>query len=111
VVFGTPDDLGEIAVDNERVWVHPDAVEEAQAAYEWYHARSPEIAEAFLAELDSGIELIAERPGQWTPGVAGTRRFSLRRFPYLVIFREVEESVQIVAIAHARRRPGYWRER
>lgn len=98
-------------MDNERVWVHPDAIEEAQAAYEWYHERSPEIAEAFLLELDRGIELIVERPGQWTSSVAGTRRFSLRRFPYLIIFRDVGETVQIVAFAHARRRPGYWQER
>ena len=95
----------------ERVWVHPDAIEEAQATYGWYHTRNPEIAESFMAELDRGMELILEGPEKWGPYVAGTRRFLLRRFPYLIIFREVEETVQIVAIAHARRRPGYWRER
>lgn len=83
----------------------------AQAAYEGYRLRSPEIAESFMTELDRGIELILERPGHWAPYVAGTRRFLLRRFPYAVIFRNVGEAVQIVAIAHARRRPGYWRER
>lgn len=95
----------------ERVWVHPDAIEEAQAAYQWYHQRSPEIAEAFMTELDRGIELIAASPNQWASYVGGTRRWSMRRFPYLVVYREVGGTLQILAVAHVRRRPGYWRKR
>ena len=111
MVNGPPNDLGPIAMGIERVWFHPDAIEEAHAAYQWYHARSPGIAEAFLKELDRAVELILEHPDQWAPYVAGTRRFVLHRFPYLIVFRESGETVQIVAVAHARRRPGYWRER
>jgi hypothetical protein len=32
-------------------------------------------------------------------------------FPYSVIFQEKEDIVLIVAVAHAKRRPGYWRGR
>lgn len=42
------------------------------------------------------------------PYLADTRRYLLRRFPFFVVFREVADRVQIVAVAHARRRPGYW---
>lgn len=58
----------------ERVWVHPEAIEEARAAYQWYRERSPEIADAFMSELDRGMELISEEPHRFAPYVAGTRR-------------------------------------
>ena len=61
-----------------------------------------------MAELDVAIERIEEAPQRWASYLAGTRRYLLRRFPFFVVFRESEESVQIVAVAHARRRPGYW---
>jgi len=40
-----------------------------------------------------------------------TRRVVLSRFPYIVVFRETVTEIEIVAVAHGRRRPGYWRER
>lgn len=88
-----------------RAWVHPEAIAEARAAREWYHARNPEAAEAFMAEPDVAIERIEEAPQRWASYLAGTRRYLLRRFPFFVVFRESEESVQIVAVA---RRAGYW---
>lgn len=91
--------------------VHPAAIAEARAAREWYSARSPEAAEAFLAELDEAIERINQTPHQWPPYLRCTRRYLLRRFPLFVVFREAEDRVEILAVAHGRRRPGYWLER
>ena len=92
----------------EKVWVHPEAIAEARTAREWYQARNAEAAEAFIAELDLAIEIIEETPHQWPPYLANTRRYLLRRFPFFVVFREANDRVQIVAVAHARRGPGYW---
>jgi plasmid stabilization system protein ParE len=95
-------------VPPERAWVHPEAIAEARAAREWYQVRNAEAAEAFMAELDSAIEKIEEAPRQWPPYLAKTRRYLLRRFPFFVVFREANDRVEILAVAHARRRPGYW---
>ncbi len=81
---------------------------EARAAREWYQARNAEAAEAFMAELDLAIERVEEVPRQWPTYLANTRRYLLRRFPYFVVFREANDRLQILAVAHARRRPGYW---
>lgn len=91
--------------------IHPEAVAEAQAAYRWYRERSETAAEAFLAELDRAIELISESPLRWPLYLQGTRHFLLRRFPFAVVYRELGEDLQVVAIAHGRRKPGYWRDR
>ena len=89
-------------------WVHPEAIAEARAARQWYASRSAEATEAFVAELDVALDRIGEAPRTWPPYLADTRRYLLRRFPFFVVFREVDDRVQIVAVAHARRQPGYW---
>ena len=94
-----------------KVEFHPAAEEETLAAAEWYRGRSPKAAEAFLAELDGAVRRIAEGPAVWATYIDDTRRVVLRRFPFSIVYRFVPETVQVIALAHARRRPGYWRQR
>ncbi|MFQ5683975.1 MAG: type II toxin-antitoxin system RelE/ParE family toxin [Candidatus Binatia bacterium] len=91
--------------------VHPEAVAEAQAAYQWYRKRNETAAEAFLVELDRAVKLISDGPITWPVFLHGTRHFLLRRFPFSVVYREVSEVIQVVAVAHARRKPGHWKGR
>ncbi len=94
-----------------RVDFHPDAVVEAQAAKAWYGDRSAIAADAFVAELDHAVAQITEAPNRWPRYIAGTRRYLLHRFPFSVVYRESGSTIQIVAVAHGRRKPGYWRPR
>jgi len=84
---------------------------EAEAAFEWYRQRSERAAARFLDELDRAIEQISWFPNRFPNFEFGTRRTLLRRFPYFVVFRETEAQVEVVAVAHGHRRPGYWRDR
>ena len=90
---------------------HPEAVAEAHAAREWYAARSQSAADRFVAELDHAIEQILDGPSQWPLYLHGTRQYILRRFPYLVVYRQTSSTVQVIAVAHGRQRPGYWKRR
>jgi len=98
-------------VSSASVQIHPAALEEAEAATEWYRRRSMRAAEMFLDELDRAIERIGDHPGQFPEYAFGARRMVLQRFPYLVVFRETAAGMEIIAVAHGRRRPGYWRDR
>src|SRR5438105_2102689 len=100
---------GPLSIESLRV--HPAALEEAEAATDWYAQRSRRAAERFLDELDRAIDQIARNPAQYAVHEFGTRRMVLRRFPFVIIFREAPAGVEIIALAHGRRRPGYWRER
>ena len=91
--------------------VHPDAAAEAGTAVQWYRERNEAAANAFLAELDRAMKMIAERPQMWPEYVGGTRRFLLRHFPFSVVYRRRSENIQVIAIAHGRRKPGYWKNR
>ncbi len=91
--------------------LHPDAVEEAQAAWQWYLERSQSAADSFLAEIDHGIEAISKAPERWPLFVHGTRRYLFRRLPFQIVYRVANYRIEVVAIAHGRRRPGYWKTR
>jgi len=58
-----------------------------------------------------GIDMIVEAPHRWPAGNHGTRRFILQRFPFAIVYRELPAAIQVLAIAHARRKPGYWKQR
>jgi plasmid stabilization system protein ParE len=90
---------------------HPLAADEAQAAERWYRERNETTSRRFQRELGRAIEQISERPETGSPYLSNTRRVLLRRFPFFVVYRVRGDSVELVAVAHARRRPGYWRAR
>jgi len=90
---------------------HSAAVEEARAARRWYEERSRSAARRFIAELDRAILRIQEAPDQWPRFSGSVRQFILHRFPYCVIYRRERSTIQVIAIAHARRRPAYWKNR
>lgn len=93
------------------VSVHPEAEAETEGAFEWYWARSERAALGFNAELRDAFNTLQESPQACAPYGRGTRRVLLHRYPYFIVFRELPRTIQILAVAHAKRRPGYWRGR
>ena len=90
---------------------HPLAADEAQAAERWYRERNETASGRLQRELDRAIERITERSEAGSPYLGNTRRVLLRRFPFFIVYRIRVGVLEIVAVAHARRRPGYWRAR
>jgi plasmid stabilization system protein ParE len=83
---------------------------ETRSAFLWYLARSKRAAERFEAAIEECVGAILESPERWPemePGIR--RRFVFHRFPYAMIYRIVGDEVQVVAVMHLHRRPGYWR--
>ena len=90
---------------------HPDAVTEVEFALDWYARRSHRAAEWFEHEFETAVGLVAEAPARWPKFGNDARRVRLGRFPYFLIYRYNAGVVEVFALAHGRRRPGYWRER
>lgn len=68
-------------------------------------------AKAFRAEVRHMNTLIAANPEMGAPTVSGCRFMVLDRFPFSIVYRRNADSLTIIAIAHHRRRPGYWAKR
>ena len=90
---------------------HEEASAELESAFDWYLVKNERIAFEFLEEVDRAIELIAQNPERWPVSARNTRTYLLRRFPFAVVYREFPSIIQILAVAHGRRRAGYWKGR
>ncbi len=89
----------------------PEARLELEGAFEWYLEQSLQAADAFLREVDRAVALIATEPRVWPRFEAGTHRYILQKFPYNIIYRETASGIEVVAVAHHKRRPRYWHRR
>lgn len=89
----------------------PSAREELNEAAAFYEAAVPGLGEALLDDVERAIETICEAQRVGASVGRGFRRILLRRFPISVIYAPRDGEIVIVAIAHQRRRPGYWRGR
>ena len=90
---------------------HPEARAEARAASEYLWDRSQSAALGFDQELRATYQKVATRPLICSPYLRGTLRAIVDRYPFSVVFRERLHDIQVVAVAHAKRRPGYWAKR
>jgi plasmid stabilization system protein ParE len=70
-----------------------------------------ELGLAFIVEFERALDLLRENPNLGAPWRAMTRRFPLRRFPYSVLYVVNGLELQVIALAHQRRLPGYWSSR
>jgi plasmid stabilization system protein ParE len=88
-----------------------EALEEAEAAARWYAERSPTAAAAFSEEIDAAESAIARLPDAWPRFHHDTCRYLPPRLPFSIVYRVESQRILIVAVAHGRRRPRYWKSR
>ena len=98
-------------MQNKVVEFHIEAALEYDSTFEWYLERSELAAARFIVEIQLGLLAIVENPQRWPLGHRGTRKFILPNFPFSLIYRDLPSRIQIVAVAHGKRRPDYWKGR
>lgn len=101
---------------NLRVQFEPEADAEYRFAGQWYEARREHLGIEFFDAVDEAIDQVLAWPQSGTvephmPPELPVRRLAVTRFPYHVVYLEVNERIRILAIAHDRRKPGYWKVR
>jgi plasmid stabilization system protein ParE len=90
---------------------HPDARADALEAYDWYAERNLDAAIEFQIELENAGRTIQEHPNRWATYLFNTRRYLLKRYPFVIVYRVTDDRIEILAVAHGRRKPGYWKKR
>lgn len=75
-----------------------------------YNQERPGLGNEFLTEVLKSLDRIARFPKAWRPLSKRTRRCQLRRFPYGIIYQQQDNDLVIVALAHLRRKPEYWKD-
>lgn len=101
---------------NPRVRFDDEADAEYRLAGRWYETRREQLGIEFFDAVDATIEQIVAMPRagsrvQRLPADLTVRRRAVTRFPYHVVYLEMSTHIRILAIAHDRRKPGYWKDR
>ncbi|WP_367184955.1 type II toxin-antitoxin system RelE/ParE family toxin [uncultured Bradyrhizobium sp.] len=80
-------------------------------AVTWYGTHAPHVVPQFRDALRAALARIAEHPKQFPPAYKDTCRALLRRFPYIIVFRELQDTIYVVAVFHTSRDPLIWQSR
>jgi toxin ParE1/3/4 len=87
------------------------AEEEMTEASVFYEAASPNLGVDFLDDVQRGVDLLRGQPAIGQSVGSGLRRILLHRFPFCLIYAVEADAILIIAVAHQRRQPDYWRKR
>ena len=91
---------------------HKEASQEVREAYLWYAECDRKTARLFAGEINLAIEKIRQSPERWPRYDGSVRRYVLHGFPFQIIYYlDAASTVYVLAVAHTRKRPGYWMRR
>ncbi|EMI40830.1 type II toxin-antitoxin system RelE/ParE family toxin [Rhodopirellula sp. SWK7] len=90
---------------------HPDASDEVAKAFSWYARIAPEVDELSKLEFEHAEELVHRSPDSWATYLPETRGFRFQMLPFVLAYIIRGERILIVALAHTKRKPGYWPDR
>jgi len=92
-------------------WFHPEARRELLESVRYYECQRRGLGRRFLGVATEAIRRIQAYPNMGRV-VAGTwRQCRISRFPFGLIYRVRDRRIEIIAVMHLHREPGYWRHR
>jgi toxin ParE1/3/4 len=90
---------------------HPLAQSELIDSALYYENRHTGLGDRFLTAVDNSLKLVREHPGLGAPSDRGARILRVKKFPFGIVYKEYDEHIFVVAIAHFSRKPGFWHRR
>lgn len=87
---------------------HRLATQEARRAERFYARAGASVLADFRAAFTDAEARVSANPSLWSPDQYGTRACPFKKFPYRLIYVERAGLVRVLAVAHAKRRQGYW---
>lgn len=90
---------------------HPEALAEADEAAKFYEEQQKGLGKRFIEALTDTINRIKRNPELYRKIDDNMRKCSLLHFPYGIIYRDKNKFIEIIAVMHLRRKPGYWKTR
>lgn len=95
----------------KEIIVHHDAEIELWKAVQYYEQQKSGLGLDLEKEIRQALPKIQKSPNRWPKKIQDTRRYLLKKFPFAIYYLELCDSIWIVAYAHTRRRPFYWKYR
>ena len=92
-----------------KIVFEPAARVEFVEAARWYAVEAGRFyATDFRNEVHRALNLLCDHPSMGTPAKSNTRSMVVHRYPFFIVYRIDSDTLHVLAVAHQRRRPGYW---
>lgn len=92
--------------------IHVEAQKEIDETFAYYESKREGLGHDFVVEVEVATARIQRFPKISAKfNETEYRRCLVKRFPYLIFYRETDDDIRIVAVAHSKRKPGYWLQR
>ena len=91
--------------------IRPEAEQDMAEGRDWYEGQREGLGAEFLTAVEDVFDRIREMPELYTAEYKSVRRAGLGRFPYVVYYRIVGVSIEVIAVQHGGRSPRRWRSR
>jgi plasmid stabilization system protein ParE len=90
-----------------------EAEEEMNFSAQFYNQQAPGLGIDFLEEIEKSLKLIVGSPEGWPAYEENIRKYNVRRFPFSIyyVYEKDLDKIIIIAVAHQKRKPGYWKQR
>jgi plasmid stabilization system protein ParE len=95
----------------KRLTYHEEADAEVNEAARYYEERGPGLGFSFLDAVEEAGEKVLANPEAFQMVGREVRQKPLARFPYSLLYVVEADRIRVIAVAHQKRRPGYWRHR
>ena len=91
--------------------VRPEAQADLIEARDWYTRQRAELGDEFVDAAEELLEQIRAAPESYAQALKNVRRAKVRRFPYVVYYRILDDRTEVLAVLHGSRDPRVWQRR
>jgi|WetSurMetagenome_2_1015567.scaffolds.fasta_scaffold301735_2 plasmid stabilization system protein ParE len=99
------------SANTDEIFFHSEATDELDDSFRYYENEYPGRGYCFVQQVEACVRRICRYPELGTEELPGIRRMVVDRFPYKIIYMLHNETIVILAVAHAHRMPEYWKKR
>jgi plasmid stabilization system protein ParE len=82
------------------------AVADLNGARQWYNELSPALGDSFILHVQVALDHIALHPHLYQTAFDDVRRIPLHRFPYIVLYRILDDVIQVIGVMHGHSDPA-----
>lgn len=94
-----------------KCWFHPEARIEFLESIIYYESQQTGLGRRFLEAVIEAVRRIEAHPRMYRLVDQTCRQCRIPRFPFGIIYRVKNRRIEIIAVMHLHRRPGYWQNR
>jgi hypothetical protein len=88
-----------------------EASDEFSEAVKYYNDERPGLGFEFALEIKKSLSRIKKYPDSWPELTTEIRRCIVNRFPFAILFSNIDNIIFVIALMHMKRKPGYWKNR